>query len=123
MDSSVETPVVKRFQSKEIIEVALQLVALAILLIFCFNVLSPFFEPVIWAAILAVALYPLHQRLKVAFKGKGTLAAVLITFLTLTLLVLPAVWLTITTASQVKDVATAYRAGHITIPPPTEKVK
>jgi predicted PurR-regulated permease PerM len=121
--SVAETPVVKRFQTKEIIEVALQLIALAFLLIFCFNVLAPFFEPVIWAAILAVALYPLHQRLKVAFKGKGTWAAVLITFLMVALLVLPAVWLTITTASQVKDVATAYKAGQITIPPPTEKVK
>jgi len=119
----VETPVVKRFQTKQIIETALQLIALALLLVFCYNVLSPFINPVIWAAILSVALYPVHQRLKIAFKGKGTLAAIVITFLMLCLLVLPAVWLTLRTASQVKDVAAAYKAGQITIPPPTEKVK
>src|SRR6476620_284521 len=123
MDTSLETPAVKRFSSKQIIEVALQLVALALLLIFCYNVLSPFIDPVIWAAILAVALYPIHQRMKAAFKGKGTLAAVLLTFIMMCLLVLPAVWLTLTTASQVKDVATAYKAGQIKIPTPTEKVK
>src|SRR5690349_17279880 len=118
-----ETSVIKRFRTKEIVEVALQLIALALLLIFCYNILHPFIDPVIWAAILAVALYPIHQRMKVAFKGKGTLAAVLLTFIMVCLLVLPAVWLTITTASQVEDVATAYKAGQITIPPPTEKVK
>src|SRR4051794_16009943 len=123
MDTSFETPAVKRISSKQIIEIALQLVALALLLIFCYNVLSPFIDPVVWGAILAVALYPIHQRMKVAFKGKGTLAAVLLAFIMVCLLVLPAVWLTLTTASQVKDVATAYKAGQITIPPPTEKVK
>lgn len=121
--SVAETPVMKHFRTKEIVEVALQLIALALLLIFCYNILSPFIDPVIWAVILAVALYPVHQRMKAAFKGKGTLAAVLLTFIMVCLLVVPAVWLTLTTASQIKDVVTAYRAGQITIPPPTEKVK
>src|SRR5215470_7105717 len=103
MDTSLEPPVVKRFCTQEIVDLALQLVALAFLLIFCYNVLSPFFNPVVWAAILAVALYPIYQRVKVAFKGKGALAAVLLTFLMLSLLVLPAAWLTITTADEVKS--------------------
>ena len=123
MDTTVEPPIVKRFCTKEIIDVALQLVALALLLIFCYDVLRPFVNPVIWAAVLAVALYPIHQRVKVAFKGKGTLAAILLTFFMLCLLVLPAAWLTVTTAGEVKDVAVAYKAGQITIPAPTEKVK
>src|SRR6476660_10299020 len=123
MDTSLETPAVKRINSKQIIEIALQLVALALLLIFCYNVLSPFIDPVVWGAVLAVALYPIHQRMKAAFKGKGTLAAILLAFIMVCLLVVPAAWLTLTTASQVKDVATAYKAGQITIPPPTEKVK
>jgi len=123
MDTSVEPPVVKRFGTQEIVDLALQLVALALLLIFCYNVLSPFVNPVVWAAILAVALNPIYQRVKLAFKGKGALAAVLLTFVMLSLLVLPAAWLTITTAVEVKDVATAYKAGQITIPAPPEKVK
>jgi predicted PurR-regulated permease PerM len=123
MDTTVEPPIVKRFRTKEIIDVALQLVALALLLVFCYDVLSPFIDPVVWAAILAVALYPIYQRVKVAFKGKGTLAAVLLTFLMLCLLVLPAAWLTVTTAGEIKDAAAAYKAGQITIPAPPEKVK
>jgi predicted PurR-regulated permease PerM len=122
MDTPVEPPVVKHFCTQEIVDLALRLVALGLLLVFCYNVLSPFVDPVVWAAILAVALYPIHQRVKVAFKGKGTLAAVLLTFVTLCLLVLPAAWLTITTADEIKNVATAYKAGQITIPAPPEKV-
>ena len=122
MDTSVEPAVVKRLCTQEIVDLALQLVALALLLIFCYNVLTPFVNPVVWAAILAVALNPIYQRVKVAFKGKGTLAAILLTFVMLSLLVLPAAWLTITTAEEVKDVATAYKAGQIAIPPPPEKV-
>lgn len=123
MDTPVERPLVKRFGTKEIIDVALQLVALAMLLIFCYDVLNPFIDPAVGAAILAVALYPIYQRVKVAFKGKGTLAAVLVTFLMLCLLVLPAAWLAVTTAGEIKDVAAAYKAGKITIPAPPEKVK
>ncbi len=123
MDTALEPPIVKRFYTQEIVDLALQLVALALLLIFCYKVLSPFVSPVVWAAILAVALHPIYQRVKTAFKGKGALAAVLLTFVMLSLLVLPAAWLTITTADEVKDVATAYKAGQITIPPPPEKVK
>jgi predicted PurR-regulated permease PerM len=122
MDAPLESPVSKRFCTQEIVDVALQLGALALLLIFCYHVLSPFIDPVVWAAILAVALYPIYQRMKVAFKGKGALAAVLLTVVTLCLLVLPAAWLTISTADEIKDVATAYKAGQITIPPPPEKV-
>ncbi len=49
---------VKRIRTKEIIDVALQLVALALLLIFCYDVLRPFIDPVVWAAILAVVFIP-----------------------------------------------------------------
>ncbi|HEY6978913.1 MAG TPA: AI-2E family transporter [Chitinophagaceae bacterium] len=119
----VETPVGKRFRTKDIVEVALQLLALGLLLFFCYSILSPFIDPVVWGAVLAVSLYPIHQRMKTAFKGKGTLAAILLAFIMVCLLVVPAVWLTLTTTGQVKDVVVAYRAGQITVPPPTEKVK
>jgi predicted PurR-regulated permease PerM len=122
MDTPVEPPVVKR-STQEIVDLALRLVALALLLVFCYNVLRPFVDPVVWAAILAVALYPIYERVKVAFKGKGKLAAVLLTFVMLCLLVLPAMWLTVITADEVKSVAAAYKAGEITIPAPPEKVK
>src|SRR4051794_19546810 len=117
--SNATTP----FKSRQVVHMALQLLALALLIIFCFNVLSPFINPVVWGAILAIALYPLHQRLKRVLRGRSVLAAILVAIIMLATLILPAVWLTITTGAEVKDLVTDYRSGNISIPPPTEKVK
>jgi predicted PurR-regulated permease PerM len=123
MDTPDGPSVAKRISTQEIIDLVLQLVALALLLLSCYNVLSPFIDPVVWAAILAVVLHPIYQRVKDAFKGRGALAAALLTFVMFCLLVVPVVWLSLTTADEVKDVAKAYHAGQLTIPAPPEKVK
>jgi predicted PurR-regulated permease PerM len=113
----------KSFPSKQIVHLVIQLVALAFLLNFCFNVLSPFINPLVWAAIFAVALYPFHQRVKKWFKGRGTLAAVVVTILMLTLFVAPGILFSIKTGTQAKELFTDYRAGKVTIPHPGENVK
>lgn len=123
MDNLLEPVVTKRIPTRDVVHMALQLLALGFLIAFCFNILLPFINPILWGAILAVALYPLQQRVKKSLKGRGTLAAVLITIILLVLIVLPGTWLAIKTAGEIKEVTTAYRAGDITIPPPTEKVK
>ena len=66
-------------RSRQIIHLAVQMLALAFLFIWCFQILAPFFTPVIWAAILAVSMYPMHQKLKKLLKGRGVLAAILMT--------------------------------------------
>lgn len=38
---------------------------------FCFTVFSPFMNMMLWALILAVTLYPLHQRFAVRLGGKA----------------------------------------------------
>jgi predicted PurR-regulated permease PerM len=45
------------------IDRALALVALALVIVGCFLVLRPFLTAILWAAILAVTLYPLYERL------------------------------------------------------------
>jgi len=112
-----------RFQSRAIVQTALQLLALSLLLGFCFTILGPFINPILWAAILAVALYPWHQRVTRIVKGRGTLAAVILIAGMLCILILPSVWLAIKTAAEIKDVVAAYSAGDIAIPPPPEYVK
>jgi predicted PurR-regulated permease PerM len=78
---------------------------------------------VIWGVVLAVALYPLHQKLKKLFKQRGTLAAVIITIISVLIIILPAIWLGMTTAREIKEFATEYGAGNFKIPPPTPSVK
>lgn len=110
-------------RSRQIIHLSLQMLALAFLMIWCFQILAPFFTPVIWAAILAIALYPLHQKLKKALKGRGVLAAILMTAFFLIFFISIVSWLGFRTGSEIKDKITSFQEGNIKIPPPSEKVK
>jgi len=124
MDTNVEnSQPVKTLPTRQIFHLAIQLLALALLLAWCFRILEPFVTPVVWSVILAVALYPLHKKFTQWLKGRKTLAAVIITILSLGLIIVPAIWLGISTAGEIKHFAAEYGAGHISIPPPTEKVK
>mgnify|MGYP000956234257 FL=1 len=111
------------FPTQQIIQISIQLLALALLIGWSFRILDPFITPVIWAAILAVALYPLQQRLKKLLGNRGGLAATIITLLMLALIILPSVLLGLKTADEVKDTVAQYHAGKIMIPPPSERVK
>jgi predicted PurR-regulated permease PerM len=119
-----QTPVpVKLVPSRQIVHIAIQLLALALLLSFCYNVISPFVNPILWGAIFGIALYPVHQKLKGWLGGRGTLASVILTIVVLLIFIVPGIIFTIRTASEAKDVLTAYRAGQIKINPPGESVK
>lgn len=121
--NGVETSERKPVPSRQVVNIALQLLVLGFLISFCFRILAPFVEPILWAAIFAVALFPLQQKLTKILKGKNALASVCITIAMLAIFIVPATWLMMNTASEAKEVLVAYRNGNLTIPPPTEKVK
>ncbi len=110
-------------KSNQIIHIAIQLLALAFLIKWCFEILAPFFTPIIWAAILAVSLYPLHQKLTRLFKGRSVLAAILITVLFLGFFISIISWLGFRTGEEIKNEITAFQEGKLKIPSPQEKVK
>jgi predicted PurR-regulated permease PerM len=64
-----------------------------------------------------------HQKLKGWLKGRGTLAAVIVTILVLLVFIVPGILFAIKTGSEAKEVLVAYRAGEIKISPPQESVK
>jgi predicted PurR-regulated permease PerM len=109
--------------SRQIIHIALQLLALAFLLIWCFNVLAPFLTIILWSGILAVTLYPLHKRIKRKLNGKGVLAAVLITIIIFGLFLAGGSWLGVKTGSEIKSTISSYQEGRIKIPSPPENLK
>jgi predicted PurR-regulated permease PerM len=109
--------------TREIVHLTLQLLALGFLLIFCYNIISPFINPILWAGIFAIALYPLHQKLKKILKGKAALASTILTLIVLAIFILPSVMFTFRTASEARQVFADYRSGKIHIKPPGENVK
>jgi predicted PurR-regulated permease PerM len=69
---------------------ALLLVGLALL---CLMILAPFIAPIVWAAILAYASWPLYRRLRRLLHGYRTLAALLMTLVLGCAVVLPVLWI------------------------------
>jgi predicted PurR-regulated permease PerM len=41
-----------------VIHYAIQLLALALLMVWCFRIVEPFITPLVWGSVLAIALYP-----------------------------------------------------------------
>ena len=104
-------------------DAAIRLSLLALLILWCFQIVRPFIMPVLWGAIMAVAIYPLFVKAYTAFGGRQKLTATLITLLALAILIVPTVMLSGSVVESSKALATDIEAGTLTVPPPSDKVK
>lgn len=68
----------------------LSLFALAVYLMFL--IFKPFLAGIAWACVLAIAFYPLHERLVRLVRGRAFAAAVLMSFVVAAVIVLPTVY-------------------------------
>ena len=69
----------------------LQIGALLILIVWCFTIVRPFISIVAWAAIIAIAVYPMHQSLTARLGGREKTSATIFVLITLGLYALFAV--------------------------------
>jgi predicted PurR-regulated permease PerM len=80
-----------KINSKHVIEVALRLILLFAILFWCVEIILPFIMPVLWGGILAISLNPFQEFLETRFKLKPTLAAIIITVLMLSIVLVPSI--------------------------------
>jgi len=104
-------------------DAAIRISLLALLVLWCFQIVRPFIMPVLWGAIMAVAIYPLFVKAYAAFGGRQKLTATLITLLALAILIVPTVMLSGSMIESSKTLAADIEAGTLTVPPPSDKVK
>ena len=95
---------------------------IAITAVLCYRVFNPFLGLMIWALILAITLYPLHQRIARRLGGKQGRAATLIVVAGVLLIGTPLVMVSESLASQLEDFAAAYENQTLTIPAPSQGV-
>jgi predicted PurR-regulated permease PerM len=107
---------------KPVIELAIQLVALFALLSWCFDIVRPFIVLIIWALIVAVALYPVFNHLARALGDSKKLAATILSLILISLLVVPAVMLTDSLLTGAEMLSAAGDAGELQVPPPPASV-
>jgi len=80
-----------KINSKHVIEVALRLILLFAILFWCVEIILPFIMPVLWGGILAISLNPFQEFLETRFKLKPSLAAIIITVLMLSIVLVPSI--------------------------------
>jgi predicted PurR-regulated permease PerM len=112
----------KVFQ-KRTLDAAIRIGLLALLVLWCFNIVRPFIMPVLWGAIMAVAIYPLFVKAYTAFGDRQKLTATLITLLALTILIVPTVMLSGSLVESSKALAEQVETGTLVVPPPADSVK
>jgi len=101
---------------------AIQIGILFLLAAWCLKIISPFIGIVAWAAVLAVALNPLHDKLSNALGGREKWAATIIVLIGLAILLVPTWHLTGSSIETAKELATGLEEGTLTVPPPAENV-
>ena len=103
--------------ARHVAETAIRLGVLALLAVWCFQILQPFITPIVWGIIIAVAIFPLYRRLADALGDRPRLAAVLVTIGFFLLLLVPGALLTQLLVENVTSVAGEVRSGRFAIPP------
>jgi predicted PurR-regulated permease PerM len=82
------------------------LVACAFALLFLYllyRILAPFGVPLVWAAVIGIATFPLYERLLLRFRGRDWLASTVMTVLVVLVFVLPTAGLVALLAGEAAD--------------------
>ncbi len=122
MGNAIKTVDDRHFQS-QIMDAAIRISLLALLVLWCFNIVKPFIMPVLWGAIMAVAIYPLFEKLYHRLGGRQKLSATLITLVALAILIVPTVMLSGSMVDGIQALTHEIDEGTLSVPPPADKVK
>ena len=105
-----------------LIDTILRIVVLFALIAWCIGIILPFVEPVIWGAIIAVAMYPFFAMVKRWMGNRNMLAGVLLTLLFLVILLLPTAWVIKSLVEGLQSLFIQFRNHTLVIPPPDPSV-
>ncbi len=107
---------------KRAVEASIRIGLIALLLIWCFEVVRPFIHPIVWGIILAIAIHPAYLRLGRVMGGRERLAATILVVGSLLLLIVPSVMITTSLIESATELAGKLREGEVKVPPPPTAV-
>jgi predicted PurR-regulated permease PerM len=119
----MKTTNTNKITENKVIHSALQLIALALLLIWCYKIIQPFTNIIVWSTMLAIALFPLQVKLTSKLKGRNILSAVIITLLMLLLVVGPLIGFILASINEINILTEMFQSGNLNIPIPKETIK
>ncbi|MFD0978658.1 AI-2E family transporter [Tropicimonas aquimaris] len=111
------------FSERQIIDLAIRIGFIAIFVYGAVMLVAPLIGLMLWAVILAVAVYPLHRWLSRLLGGRVRISAALLTILGLMLVAGPVALLAAGIFEAANAVAESVDAGTFHIPPPPESIR
>jgi predicted PurR-regulated permease PerM len=105
------------------VDIAIRLTLLAIVFAATVTILGPFLPTLVWASVIAIALYPAYMKLTGAVGGRRKLSGGLFILLTLAAILTPTIWLGDSLLDGTVRIVRSAGEGTLNIPPPTEQVR
>ena len=105
-----------------VVNIIIRLGFLLLLLAWCFQILAPFINPVVWALLLAIVLEPMNKSLSKKI-GSKKWSAILLTIVLLAIIIVPSYLFFDSIVGGAKEIGTAMENNTLKVPPPTDKVK
>jgi predicted PurR-regulated permease PerM len=107
---------------RKITETVLRIALLFLLLYWCYGIIKPFIDIILWAVIFAVALFPLYNWLMLKLGGRKTLSSVIIVIIMFLVLALPGLLFAKSLYDGVSYLKEQYENAENIIPAASEKV-
>jgi predicted PurR-regulated permease PerM len=104
------------------VESSIRIGLIVLLVLWCFQVVRPFIQPIVWGIILAIAIHPAYLRLGRVMGGRKRLSAAVLVVGSLLLLIVPSVMITTSLVESATELAGRLKEGEIEVPPPPTTV-
>ena len=106
-----------------VFDTVIRLAFLGLLAYWAGLLISPFVVLVVWAVILAVAVYPVYHWLRARLGGRGSLASLVITLIGLAIILGPTVALMTSAAETAQILSHKLSSGTLSVAPPPDSLK
>ncbi|HET6555270.1 MAG TPA: AI-2E family transporter [Dyella sp.] len=116
------TPISEKTLSRGMLDVLIRAGLIFLLALACFRIFYPFANLLVWSLILAIALYPLHLRLRRRLANKNGLTATVIVLVSLIVITVPTYLLGVALVDSLEHAMEMAKTGGVRIPPPSESV-
>jgi predicted PurR-regulated permease PerM len=117
-----DSEILRKLLSKDVTDFLIRIGLVAILVVLSLQIITPFANLLLWGLILAVSLFPLHQRLAKFLRGRQGLSATLLVIAGLIIIGTPTIMLGGSFADQVQRANTAFENDEINIKAPDAAV-
>lgn len=109
--------------NNSVYDTSIRLLILLFVVGWCLLIMQPFTNIMLWSAVLAIAMQPLHSKISKKIGGKSKLTSILMISSILAIIFIPTFIMIGSLVDEVKVLQVSYENGSLSIPPPTEKVK